>query len=56
MNCTAGKYILLTLFLAVTLEAFEAKYDPNAMRGKGVTGLTSMMSSVRSGLSSLGSK
>mgnify|MGYP001807346785 CR=1 FL=1 len=22
-----GKYILLTLFLAVTLEAFEAKYD-----------------------------
>ena len=25
-----GKYIFLTLFLAVTLEAFESKYDADA--------------------------
>lgn len=53
----AGRYIFLTLFLAVTLEAFEAKYDPNAVRlgakGGGMTGMTSILSSLRSGLSSL---
>ena len=26
-NARAGRYILLTLFLAVILEAFESKYD-----------------------------
>ncbi len=50
----AGRYILLTLFLAVTLEAFEAKYDPNAVRlGAKGGGMTSLMGSLRSGLSSL---
>jgi accessory gene regulator protein AgrB len=27
-----GKYTFLTLFLAVTMEAFESKYDPKASR------------------------
>ncbi|KAG2448926.1 hypothetical protein HYH02_006274 [Chlamydomonas schloesseri] len=49
-----GRYIFLTLFLAVTLEAFEAKYDPNAVRmGANKTGISSMLGSLRSGLSSL---
>lgn len=52
----AGKYILLTLFLAVTLEAFEAKYDPNAARAGPKAGLSGMFSSMRSGLSSLRSQ
>ncbi|KXZ47565.1 hypothetical protein GPECTOR_34g724 [Gonium pectorale] len=42
-----GRYIFLTLFLAVTLEAFEAKYDPNAVRmGARGGGLTSILGSV----------
>eukprot|EP00198_Chlamydomonas_reinhardtii_P001158 XP_001690493.1 voltage-gated Ca2+ channel, alpha subunit [Chlamydomonas reinhardtii] len=49
-----GRYIFLTLFLAVTLEAFEAKYDPNAVRmGANKTGISSVLGSLRSGLSSL---
>ncbi|GLI63280.1 hypothetical protein VaNZ11_006186 [Volvox africanus] len=49
-----GRYIFLTLFLAVTLEAFEAKYDANAVRmGARGGGFTSLLGSIWSGASSL---
>lgn len=51
----AGKYIFLTLFLAVTLEAFEAKYDALAVRaGMKQGGLSSIFSKLSSRFSSFG--
>lgn len=54
-TCPAGKYIFLTLFLAVTLEAFEAKYDALAVRaGMKQGGISSIFSKLSSRLSSFG--
>ncbi len=49
-----GKYTLLALFLAVMLEAFEAKYDPSGLGAGGMGSRASgMLSGLRSKLSSL---
>ena len=56
-SCTAGKYICVSLFLAVMLEAFEAKYDGGIGRGDGTTmgsRIGSMLNSFKSKMSSLG--
>ncbi|GIL55077.1 hypothetical protein Vafri_10594, partial [Volvox africanus] len=41
-----GKYILLTLFLAVTLEAFEAKYDSQSGSSSWISKMRSAMDSA----------
>ncbi len=50
----AGKYIFLTLFLAVTLEAFEAKYDSPASLNKSAYNLSGVGGT--SGIVSFGDK
>lgn len=57
-----GKYVCVSLFLAVMLEAFEAKYDAVGGGGTNATGMSGlrsrmsgMLSSVRSKLSGGGS-
>ena len=52
-----GKYICVSLFLAVMLEAFEAKYDGGIGKDGGTTfgsKMGSMISGLQSKMSSLG--
>lgn len=48
-HCSSLQYILLSLFLAVTLEAFESKYDTTQTTG------ASWMSKIHSAVTGLGS-
>eukprot|EP00798_Chlamydomonas_sp_ICE-L_P015919 gene15919-22053_t len=50
-----GKYVCVSLFLAVMLESFEAKYDANAKGGEGQTGASDFRSSVGGSFKATGS-